>query len=120
LCRLGCSTDAADNIEHYSRCPITREVFRRKLRIELHTAKALTCFAMATKEQSEDEILALSMLGVYAVYMCVNHYRAKQQQANPQHAMQFLNQCLIQGCQGHKELTRLFDNRWESPVTNIV
>ena len=118
-CLMGCSSNAADSIEHYSRCPVTRELFRKKLRIELHPTKALSCFAMTTKEQSEDEILALSMLGVYAIYMRTNHYRAQRKPTNSKHAVQYLSQCLIQGCQGHRELTRLFDSRWESPVTCI-
>jgi hypothetical protein len=118
-CVLGCSPDAADSIEHYCRCPITKDLFSKKLRIELHPAKALSYFAIATKEQEEDEILALSMLGVYAVYMCTNHYRYNPTHINSQHALQFLGQCLIQGCQGQKWLTRIFDKRWESPVTCI-
>jgi hypothetical protein len=118
---LGCRASAADNIEHYSRCPVTRELFRKKLRIDLHTSEGLSCFAMATEKQSDDEILALSMLGVYAIYMCTNHYRfkVKKKSTNHKHVMQYLGQCLIQGCQGHKELTRLLDKRWESPVVCI-
>ena len=120
-CMLGCGSSAGDKIEHYCRCPVTRELFRKKLRIDLHPTMALSCFVMTTKEQNEDEILALTMLGVYAIYMCTNHYRhgAKHKPRNREHAMQYLGQCLIQGCQGHKELTRIFDKRWESPVARI-
>ena len=89
------------------------------MRIELQPTNALACFAMATKQQEEDEILALTMLGVYAVYMCTNHYRNNPTKVNSEHALQYLGQSLIQGCQGHKELTRLLDGRWESPIIRL-
>ena len=85
----------------------------------MQPTNGLAVFAMAMKQQEEDEILALTMLGVYAVYMCINHYRNNPSKVNPQHALQFLGQSLIQGCQGHRELTRLLDRRWESPIVRL-
>ena len=118
-CRLGCNPNAGDSIEHYCRCPITRELFRKKLRFEMQPTNGLAVFAMAMKQQEEDEVLALTMLGVYAVYMCTNHYRHNPSKVNSRHALDYLGQCLIQGCRGHRELTRLLDGRWESPIIRL-
>ena len=98
-----------DSIEHYSRCKVVRNVFLRKLRIDLHPVRGLAAFFMATPEQNLDNnALALSMLGVYATFMCVNHYRHANV-ANACRATQYMGQTIIQGVQGHQALTKLLD-----------
>jgi hypothetical protein len=61
---------------------------------------------MATTEQRQDDILALSMLGVYAVYMSTNYYRSIGH-CNPSEGKNSMGQHIIQGCQGHRGLTKL-------------
>ena len=115
MCCMGCSMEAEDSIEHYCRCSITHDVFRTKLRIELNPKRALATFCMSTFEQNRDDILSLTMLGVYAIYMTTNHYR-KVGRTNPTVGKNYMVQNIIQGCQGHRNLTSLVQGRWQSEM----
>ena len=117
-CWLGCGSHAQDSIEHYSRCPIALDVLRNKMRINLDPRRGLPLFALAMCEQDQDDVLALSALYIYGVYMCTNQYRNMLHSygaRTAEHAKQCIGQHIIQGCQGHARLTRLLDGRWDSP-----
>ena len=117
-CYLGC-VDATDSIEHYCRCSVVRQVLRKKLRIDICPKRALSVFCMCSPEQNLDDILALSMLGVYATYNATNHYR-KREPATRGQAAQHIGQTIIKGCQGHNALTTLLENRWKAPIFYIT
>jgi hypothetical protein len=118
-CWLGCNPGSHDSIEHYCRCEIVRKVFRTKLHLELDSSRGLACFCLAAPEQTQDDTLAISALGIYAVYMSTNHYRHANY-TNAQSAAQHLGQSIIQGCQGQPALVRLLDSRWRSPPICII
>ena len=118
ICYLGCGGNAEDSIEHYCRCDVVAQVFKQKFHIGLAPKRGLSFFCMATPEQRQDDILALSMLGVYAVYMSTNHYRSIGH-CNPSEGKNSMGQHIIQGCQGHKRLTKLVQDRWNAPFVNI-
>jgi hypothetical protein len=122
-CWLGCGSTAHDKIEHYCRCQVVKNVFRTKLHVELHSSRALACFCLATHEQFQDDTLAISALGIYAVYMSTNYHRLTYAHAslvNAQSAAQHMGQSIIQGCQGHPALVRLLDSRWRSPLISFT
>jgi hypothetical protein len=73
---------------------------------------------MAAPEQQSDDTLALSMLGVYAVYMATNYYRHNGQ-TTPTAGKNSLIQHIIQGCKGHNHLTTLVQDRWLASFINI-
>jgi hypothetical protein len=122
-CWLGCGSTAHDKVEHYCRCQVMRNVFWTKMHVELHPSRGLACFCLATYEQFDDDTLAISALGVYAVYMSTNFYRLTYAHADlvdSQRAAQHMGQSIIQGCQGHPALTKLLDSRWRSPPIRII
>ena len=115
-CLLGCGGE--DSIEHYSRCAIVKDALFRKCRISLEPRRGLAVFCMATDEQRPDDVLALTMLCVYAVYMTTNHYRTTSNNDSTA-AKNCIGQHIIQGCQGHTQLTKLVQERWNSPLLYI-
>ena len=110
-CVFGCGPNAEDSIEHYCRCSVTRDAFKSKLRLDLHPKRALATFCISTNEQDRDDVLALSMLGIYAVYVARNHY-SNVGGTNPIEASNYIKQNIIQGCFGHSYLTTLLQGRW--------
>ena len=64
-CQMGCLGDAQDSIEHYSRCAIALDVFKRRLNIDLNPRQGTTFFALASSSQNDDEVLAMGSLYTY-------------------------------------------------------
>jgi hypothetical protein len=122
-CWLGCGETAHDKIEHYCRCSVVKQVFWTKMHVDLHPDAGLPCFCLATRKQSDDDALAITALGVYAVYMSTNFYRATYGPTSvllPDRTKQHLAQSIINGCQGHPALTKLLDGRWGKPPIHIL
>ena len=120
-CWFGCSDNAQDSIEHYACCPVAGEVLFKKLRIRLDPRRGLATLSLATREQDLDnDLLSLTALFTYAIYMTRNLHRNSPHIGNNMRsirAKQALGQFIIQGCQGHARLSRLVDNRWDPEAT---
>jgi len=117
-CWLGCARGAHDSIEHYCRCPVSLDVLRRKLRIDVLPQQALAYMLLSHPCVRDDEILALTALFTYAVYMATNHYRLTHI-ANPTRAADAIGQYIIQGCQGQDRLVQWVERRWSRPVLSV-
>jgi hypothetical protein len=121
-CWLGCGETAQDKIEHYCRCPIVKQVFWTKMHVDLHPSAGLPCFCLATPAQDDDDTLAITALGVYAVYMGTNHYRntyTPHSHISPVITKRYIAQSIVNGCQGHPQLVRLLDGRWGNNPIHI-
>jgi len=114
-CWLGCGGGAHDSIEHYSRCPVGHGVLRHSLRIEVVPQQALTLWLLSHRCHQSDEVLALTALFIYSVYMATNHYRLTHV-ANPYRAADAIRQYIIQGCQGQEQLVQWVEGRWSRPI----
>jgi hypothetical protein len=110
-CWLGCEGEAQDSIEHYCRCPIGLSVLLSKLRLDLNPGHGLSLFCLCAPEQRDDDLLTVSALYIYAVYMCSNHYRHKGH-VTADRAKQALGQYIIQSCEGDPKLIKFLDGRW--------
>ena len=123
VCMMGCPGGAEDSIEHYARCPVAIDVFKRKLHVDLHPRRGTPVFALAAEEMDDDEVLAVCALYIYGVYMTTNRYRAtglpSRDQTHRNRAKQCLGQYIIQGCQGHPKLGPLHDGRWGKSYIHI-
>ena len=117
-CWLGCAGEAQDSIEHYSRCPIAREVLERKLRISISPRQGLAFVMLCKQCQSDPETLALSALFVYSIYMTTNRYRSTNV-CDSTRARECMGQFLMQGCEGHHALGNTLGNRWAKPILQI-
>ena len=113
-CLLGCK-GAHDSIEHYSRCPVGREILRKILRVDLQPQRGLAMFTLSTPEQSIDALLAVSAVYIYSIYCTTNGYRHTAQPNIPQ-AKQCMIQHIRQACFGHPTLSHIVENRWREQV----
>ncbi len=117
-CWLGCPEGASDSIEHYCRCPIGLDILRKRLNISLPQEKALTFWLLGDYAQGRVEVLAIGALFTYAMYNATNYYRHNGAPSSDR-AKECIKQHLIQGCQGHKPLTKMLDSCWARATVYI-
>ena len=111
-CVLRCSATAEDSIEHYCRCPYTRELAARLLRLDPSTQVNMHVFSLCCPDITTQEDLVASAVMIYAVYRATNHFRH-----HPEHpttdVFNALRQWAREGAMGDTYTARLLTNRWK-------
>ena len=99
-------------MEHYCRCPRTRELFRRRLHLPhdddfvgIHT------FLLCSPFIDTEEALANVALAVYAVYTVTNRFRHHAPSPGTD-AYEALVQATVEGARHHARAPRLLDSNW--------
>ena len=118
-CWLGCQGDAQDDIKHYSMCPIARDVLRKKLKIVItHNRQCLPFFMLCRHSQDDDELITLTAMYTYSIYMTTNLYR-NINICDSERATQCLGQFIIQCTEGNSAMGTMLESRWSKPCTFI-
>ena len=110
-CLLGCGSRGEDSIEHYYRCPVTRDVLRTKLNLPDHLFANLHTAALCNANIRDTDTLAAVALLTYSLYTTTNRLRLLPPvQMNC--ARDMLAQNLREGAKRHTNATTVLDNRW--------
>jgi hypothetical protein len=116
ICTLGCSNTAEDSIEHYCRCPYTKELAARYLRLDPTTQVNLHAFNLCCPSITTQEDLVASAVMIYALYRATNHFRHRPEQpAND--VFNALRQWAREGAMNNSQTTRSLINQWKSDFT---
>ena len=122
ICWLGCGSctrDGGDSLEHYSCCPISHSILNESMRYHVSSIGSMTFWLLYSEDQRNPEVLALSSLFIYSIYMTTNFYRHRGTPPDIDEAKEFAKQAIIQGCQGCPKLTSLFVDRGREPMKYI-
>jgi hypothetical protein len=110
-CVLGCSDTAEDSIEHYSRCPCTRELAARLLHLDPTTQVNMHAFNLCSSSITTQEELVASSVMIYAVYRATNYYR-NHPDIRPNDIYNALRQWAREAAFNDTNTTRVLRNRW--------
>ena len=114
-CTFKCSATAEDSLEHYARCPRTRELAERYLRIPSDLHCNLYSFNLCNPHIRSIEDLSCVALMIYSVYRLTQKLRHHPLQQNAS-VYDALVQMAREGARGHRQASRTIDTRWSSTV----
>ena len=110
-CLFGCGAQAEDSIEHYFRCPVTRDVIDKQLNLQSRLfANIHTATLCNVNINDLDRLTAIALL-IYALYTTTNRLR-HHPLAQDACAQDMVAQTMREGARHHKNATSVLDNRW--------
>ena len=101
-----------DKIEHYSRCPVTKDFGRRFLRLHREHDLNLHTFTLTNPHISTTERLTSTALLIYAVYNLTNALRKDGEKLTRQEAYNALTQHAREAVRGHPRSARILRQLW--------
>ena len=114
VCVMQCSPTAEDSLEHYCRCPHTRELASRYLRLDADSQVNMHTFNFCNPAVNTQEDLVATALLVYAVYRGTNHLRhegdATEHQGDGVYGL--LRQYVREAVLNHRRSARILNQRW--------
>jgi hypothetical protein len=115
-CVLGCAEGAEDSIEHYCRCPFTKQLGARWLGLDPSAQVNLHTFTLCNPHIATCEELVTSALLIYALYRATNHYRHSRDLLQPD-VYNALRQWTREGALKHSNAVKILDNVWNPQRT---
>ena len=113
ICLLGCSPQAEDSIEHYFRCPVTRDILHKQLHLSPHLYANIHTATLCNANITDTDCLTAVALLSYALYTTTNHLRALPA-PRAINTYDMLAQNLREGAKHHNHATTVLDNRWNN------
>ena len=110
-CLLGCGCLEGDAIEHYCRCPVTRDICCRRLRLNPNVFATLQAFLLVHPQIGWKEDLVMLGLLHYAIYSVTNARRQKHTERRLETAFAAVAQRIMEGAKGHGKASAVPGNR---------
>ncbi len=107
-CILGCSGEAQDSIEHYSRCPVQVRFATEYLKIPICFTGAPQAF-MCLDKGLDESLFTMLLLNLYATYTCRNLLKHHVDPARSRDKCTCMLQIVKQGVFGHRASRSVLD-----------
>ena len=112
ICLLCQQIRTEDKIEHYSRCPVTKDFGRKFLRLNRDHDLNLHTFTLTNPRIDTTERLTSTALLIYAVYNLTNTLRKDGEKLTRQEAYNALTQHAREAVRGHPRSARILRQLW--------
>ena len=112
-CLLGCPQPAEDSIEHYCRCPISKEFLRLHLNLSPEIFAGLHSFTLCNVNIQSTQQLTTIAIWIYTIYTATNNLRRRPLPANA-FIQDALKQWAREGTRHHTPSGAILDTRWNA------
>ena len=112
ICLLCHQIRTEDKIEHYSRCPVTKDFGRRFLRLHREHDLNLHTFTLTNPQINTTERLTSTALLIYAVYNLTNALRKDGEKLTREEAYNALTQHAREAVRGHPRSAGVLRQLW--------